>query len=158
MGPTIKHHDRMLSIELWSKKNFKKFGRHFEDKTSKQHYLIGLLNLSHWSDPIYIYVYFHLFIIFDLLLADMLWSYVFNSPRTWLFWLPLATSNASEVLCDADTSNWAGGYESYRVITSRQFVLISMFMAAVSDESQARGYALLVIFQAAALAGSQTDR
>lgn len=57
MGPTIKHHDRMLSIELWSKKNFKKFGRHFEDKTSKQHYLIGLLNLSHWSDPIYTFIY-----------------------------------------------------------------------------------------------------
>lgn len=70
----------------------------------------------------------------------------------------VATSNASEVLCDADNLNWAGGYESYRVITSRQCVLISMFMAAVSDESQARGYALLVIFQAAALAGSQADK
>ena len=33
----------------------------------------------------------------------------------------VATSNASEVLCDADTLNWAGGYESYRDITSRQF-------------------------------------
>ena len=95
MGPTIKHHDRTLSIELWSKNNFKKFGRHFEDKTSKQHYLIGLLNLSHWSDPICTFIYW---LFFDLLLADMLWSYVFNSPRTWLFWLPLAMRQKSYVM------------------------------------------------------------
>lgn len=44
------------------------------------------------------YIYFHLLIIFDLLLADMLWSYVFNSPRTWLFWLPLAMRQKSYVM------------------------------------------------------------